>query len=483
VIDLRPVFFVIGFLLAILAVAMVAPAVVDASFGDPDWGVFAGASAVTGFFGASLVLATRPSGSIRVNLRQAFLLTALSWFAMCAFAALPFYFSSLEMDFVDAFFESVSGLTTTGATVINHLDTRPAGILLWRAILHWLGGIGIIVMAIAILPMLRVGGMQLFRMESSDRSEKILPRATQFATALIYVYLSFSFTCAMAYWAAGMSFFDAICHMMSTISTGGFANYDISLGHFDNPTIEMIATVFMLLGAVSFPVYIAVSQGRWAVLWQNQQLRGFLMVIAITTAGLTLWQWHLSDAGLITAFRHALFNVVSVTTTTGFASTDYSAWGGFPVAVFFFLTFVGGCTGSTTGGIKIFRFQVLFAIAKAQVRRLIQPHGVFVPSYQGREITDAIALSVIAFLFLYGLFFVVLSMALGALGLDFLTAISGAATSLGNVGPGLGDVIGPVGNFSTVPDGAKLLLSIGMLLGRLEFMTLIIVLLPRFWRH
>lgn len=482
-IDLRPIFFVIGILLAILAVAMTLPAAVDASFGDPDWSVFAGAAAVTGFFGASLVLATRPSGEVRMTLHQAFLLTAISWLSLSAFAALPFYFSSLNMDLADSFFESVSGLTTTGSTTINGLDNAPAGILLWRALLHWLGGIGIIVMAIAILPMLRVGGMQLFRMESSDRSEKVLPRATQFAGALIYTYLSFSAMCALAFWAAGMSLFDAICHMMSTISTGGFANYDNSLAYFNSPPIEMVATVFMMLGATSFPVYIAAAQGRWPVLWRNQQLRGFLTVIGVTTLALAWWHWQVNDERLLTALRHSLFNTVSVTTTTGFASTDYSTWGGFPVAVFFFLTFVGGCTGSTTGGIKIFRFQVLYAIVRAQVRRLIQPHGVFIPSYEGREITDSIALSVIAFLFMYGFSFVVLAVALGAFGLDFLTAISGAATSLGNVGPGLGDVIGPVGNFSTIPDGAKFLLAIGMLLGRLEFMTLIIVLLPRFWRQ
>lgn len=482
-IDLRPVFFVIGILLGVLAVAMTLPAAVDASSGDPDWSVFAGAAAVTGFFGASLVLATRPSGEVRISLHQAFLLTALSWLAISAFAALPFYFSSLKMDFIDSFFESVSGLTTTGSTVINGLDHTPKGILLWRALLHWLGGIGIIVMAIAILPMLRVGGMQLFRMESSDRSEKVMPRATQFAGALIYVYLGLSAIGILALWAAGMTFFEAVCHMMATISTGGFSTSDMSIAHFNSPLIEIIITAFMALGAMSFPLYIATAQGRWRALWRNQQLRGFLTCILIATATLAVWHWQMNDERPLTALRHSLFNVVSITTTTGFASTDYSTWGAFPIAVFFFLTFVGGCTGSTTGGIKIFRFQVLYAIVRAQIRRLVQPHGVFIPVYEGREITDSIALSVIAFLFMYGLVFTVLSVALGAFGLDFLTAISGAATALGNVGPGLGDVIGPVGNFATVPDGAKFLLSIGMLLGRLEFMTLIIVFLPRFWRH
>ena len=462
---------------------MALPAAVDAALDDPDWVVFAGAAAVTGFFSASLALTTRPSGEIRINLHQAFLLTALSWLAISVFGALPFYFSSLDMDFVDSFFESVSGLTTTGSTVITGLDHAPAGILLWRALQHGLGGIGIIAMAIAILPMLRVGGMQLFRMESSDRSEKVLPRATQFAATLLYVYFFFSVICTLAFWAAGMTFFEAVCHMMASISTGGFSTSDMSIAHFDSPLIEAIAIVFMLLGALSFPLYINAMQGRWDFRWHNQQFRGFMLFIALVTGALTAWQWLVNDMALLTSLRHSLFNVVSVITTTGFMSIDYSLWGGFPVAVFFFLTFVGGCTGATTGGIKIFRFQVLYAIVKAQMRRLVQPHGVFVPTYQGREITDSIALSVIAFLFMYGLSFAVLSVGLGACGLDFTTAVSGAATALGNVGPGLGEIIGPAGNYATIPDSAKFLLAIGMLLGRLEFMTLIIVFLPRFWRQ
>lgn len=482
-IDLRPVFFVIGILLAILAAAMALPAAVDASLDDPEWMVFAGAGAVTGFFAAALALTTRPAGKIRITLHQAFLLTALSWLAISVFGALPFYFSGLGLNFYNSFFESVSGLTTTGSTVISGLDHAPAGILLWRALQHWLGGIGIIAMAIAILPMLRVGGMQLFHMESSDRSEKVLPRATQFASTLLYVYLFFSVVCTLAFWAAGMTFFEAVCHMMASISTGGFSTSDASLGHFDSPLIEAIAITFMLLGSLSFPLYIGALQGRWANLWHNQQLRGFLLFIALVTAALTAWQWLVNDMGLLTSLRHSLFAVVSIITTTGFATVDYSLWGGFPVAMFFFLMFVGGCTGATTGGIKIFRFQVLYAIVRAQTRRLIQPHGVFIPTYQGREVTDSIALSVIAFIFMYGLTFTVLSVVLGAFGLDFVTATSGAATALGNVGPGLGHIIGPVGNFATIPDGAKFALAIGMLLGRLEFMTLIIVFLPRFWRH
>lgn len=482
-IDLRPVLFVISILLAILSAAMALPAAVDAALDDPDWAVFAGATAVTGFFAASLALTTRPSGEIRINLHQAFLLTGLSWLAISVFGALPFYFSSLDMDFIDSFFESVSGLTTTGATVISGLDHAPAGILLWRALQHWLGGIGIIAMAIAILPMLRVGGMQLFRMESSDRSEKVLPRATQFAATLLYVYFFFSVICTLAFWAAGMTFFEAVCHMMASISSGGFSTSDMSIAHFDSPLIEAIAILFMLLGAISFPLYIGAMQGRWLPLRHNQQFRGFMLFIALVTGTLTAWQWLINDMALLTSLRHSLFNVVSIITTTGFMSIDYSLWGGFPVAVFFFLTFVGGCTGSTTGGIKIFRFQVLYAIVRAQLRRLVQPHGVFVPTYQGREITDSIALSVIAFLFVYGLSFAVLSVGLGACGLDFVTAISGAATALGNVGPGLGEIIGPAGNFATIPDSAKVLLAIGMLLGRLEFMTLIIIFLPRFWRQ
>ncbi|HEU0071404.1 MAG TPA: TrkH family potassium uptake protein [Alphaproteobacteria bacterium] len=481
--DYRPVFFVLGILLSILAVAMLVPALVDAGHSDPDWAVFAGAAGVTGFFGSSLMLATRTSRDVRMTIHHAFLLTALSWIGLCLFAALPFYFSSLKMDYADSFFESVSGLTTTGSTVISGLDAAPRGILLWRAILHWLGGIGIIAMAIAILPMLRVGGMQLFRMESSDRSDKVMPRATQLAGTILNIYLGLSVICTAAYWAAGMSFFDAICHMMASLSTGGFSTSDSSIGKFDSPLIDMLVTLFTFLGALTFPLYITALQGRLRALWESEQIRGFVAFTAAVTLSLTLWQWLVNDMAPLTALRYVLFSVVSIITTTGFATTDYSLWGGFPVAVFFFLTFVGGCTGSTTGGIKIFRFQVLYAVTKSQIRRLLQPHGVFVPMYQKREVTETVALSVLTFVFIYMLIFAILSMALGLFGLDFITATSSAATAISNVGPGLGEIVGPAGNFTTIPDGAKLLLAFGMLLGRLEFMALIVVLTPWFWRH
>lgn len=481
--DYRPVFFVLGILLSILAVAMLVPTLVDAGYGDPDWAVFAGAAGVTGFFGSCLMLATRTSRDVRMTIHHAFLLTALSWIAICLFAALPFYFSSLKMDYADSFFEAVSGLTTTGSTVISGLDAAPRGILLWRAILHWLGGIGIIAMAIAILPMLRVGGMQLFRMESSDRSDKVMPRATQFASTILNIYLGLSVICTAAYWAAGMSFFEAVCHMMATLSTGGFSTSDSSIGKFDSPLIDMLVTFFTFLGALTFPLYITAMQGRLRVLWESEQIRGFVAFTAVVTLSLTLWQWLVNDMAPLTALRYVLFSVVTIISTTGFATTDYSQWGGFPVAVFFFLTFVGGCTGSTTGGIKIFRFQVLYAVAKSQMRRLLQPHGVFVPMYQKREVSEAIALSVLTFVFIYMLVFAVLSMALGLFGLDFVTAASSAATAISNVGPGLGEIVGPAGNFATIPDGAKLLLAFGMLLGRLEFMALIVVMTPWFWKH
>ena len=481
--DYRPVFFVLGVLLSTLAVAMVFPALVDAGRGDPDWAVFAGAASVTGFFGSCLMLTTRSQREVKFTLHHAFLLTALSWIGLCLFAALPFYFSSLKMDYADSLFEAVSGLTTTGATVISGLDHAPRGILLWRAILHWLGGIGIIVMAIAVLPLLRVGGMQLFRMESSDRSEKVMPRARQFASTIFKIYLGMSALCLITFWIAGMGFFDALCHMMSTISTGGFANYDSSIGKFDSPLIDAVVTIFTLIGAMSFPLLITVVQGNFRAVAQNEQLRAFLGLIVVVTAMLTIWQWQVNEVPALTALRYVAFNVVSVITTTGFASTDYSLWGSLPVTVFFFLTFVGGCTGSTTGGIKIFRFQVLYVVAKTQLRRLLQPHGVFVPMYQKREVTESIALSVLAFIFIYLAFFGLLSVTLAVLGLDFVTAASGAATALGNVGPGLGEVIGPAGNFSAVPDSAKVALTVGMLFGRLEFMTLIVVMTPWFWRH
>jgi trk system potassium uptake protein TrkH len=376
----------------------------------------------------------------------------------------------------------MSGITTTGSTVIVGLDTAPPGILLWRAILQWLGGIGIIVMGVAILPILSVGGMQLVRAESSDLSEKILPRAAQIASAIGMIYLALTLACAVLYWYAGMNPFDAAAHAMTTIATGGFSTSDASIGGFASPAIEWIAITFMLLGALPFVLYIQATNGNVRALFRDTQVRWFLGIVVLAAGAIVIWLMAKFGLALPEAVRQAAFNTISVITGTGYATVDYGLWGTLPVASLFFLMCVGGCTGSTTGGIKIFRFTVLHAIASNQIARLVRPHGVFIPMFNRRPLTEAASIAVMAFVFMFALSFSVVALLLSALGLDYMTAMSGALTALANVGPGLGDTIGPSGNFSSLPEAAKWLLAGAMLLGRLELLTVLILFTPSFWR-
>ena len=479
--DFRPIFFVVGLLLTTLAVAMCAPLVVDAAAGHDEWRVFAGSAALTAFIGVTMILTTR-STTRRINIRQAFILTTGSWLVLTTFSALPFAFSGLGLSFTDSFFEAMSGVTTTGSTVISGLDAAPGGILLWRALLQWLGGIGIIVMAIAILPMLKIGGMQLFRMESSDHSEKVMPRVTQVASGIGFVYLALTAICAVALWAVGFDGFDAVAHAMTTIATGGFSTSDGSIAGFDNPAAELIVTLFMIVGGLPFVLYLQAVRGEPGALLRDSQVRCFLIIVIVCIAVLGIWHHLATGAPLGQSYREVAFNVVSIITGTGFSSADYGRWGAFAVGVFFFLMFVGGCAGSTTCGIKVFRFQVLYATALAQIHRLVQPHGVFVPHFNKHPITEEIASSVMGFFFLFVITFAAIALALGAIGLDFITAVSGAATAICNVGPALGEIIGPSGNFAALPDAAKWVLSFGMLLGRLELFTVMVMLAPSFWR-
>lgn len=480
--DLRPILLVIGILLIILALFMAPPMVADLAVGNPDWQVFLAAGGVTMFAGVNLLLMNRAPGFSEITGRQAFLLTTLVWVVLSFFAALPLMFCELELSLADAVFEAMSGITTTGSTVIVGLDHAPPGILLWRAILQWLGGIGIIVMGVAILPILSVGGMQLVRTESSDLSEKILPRAAQIAGAIGMIYLTMTFVCAALYWVAGMAPFDAAAHSMTTIATGGFSTRDASIGGFQSGGIEWIAILFMIVGSLPFVLYIQVTNGKVWALFRDSQVRWFFGIITLSTFTILAWLVTYFEAPWLDALRHALFNTLAIITGTGYASADFGAWGTLPVALLFFLMCVGGCTGSTTGGIKIFRFTVLYIIAKNQFARLVRPHGVFIPSYNGRPLQEAASIAVMTFLFMFTLVFSIIALALSAMGLDYLTAMSGALTALGNVGPGLGPIIGPAGNFASLPDGAKWLLAGAMLLGRLELLTVLILFTPTFWR-
>ncbi len=465
-----------------LSVAMCIPAIADASSGNPDWQVFAGSATLTLFIGVMLMLTMR--STIRhLTMHQAFVLTTLCWVVTPTFTALPFSFADLGLSYTDAFFEAMSGVTTTGATVITGLDTAPPGILLWRAILQWLGGIGIIAMAIAVLPILRVGGMQLFRMESSDTSEKVLPRTAQITAWIAVIYLALTLLCALAYWLAGMGGFDAWAHAMTTIATGGFSTHDGSIGHFASPLIDAIATTFMLAGALPFVLYLRFIRGQRRALFADSQVRIFALIVFAAVAITSIYLVVALDLRSFSAFRYAAFNVVSMMTGTGYATANFSQWGSFAIVLLFFVMFVGGCAGSTTCGMKVFRLQVLAGTAITQIRQLTQPHGVFITYHNGKPVPESAVDSVMSFFFLYVACFTALAVALGLTGMDFLTAASGAASAIANVGPGLGPVIGPAGTYAPLDDSAKWILAGGMLLGRLELFTVLVLLAPAFWRR
>jgi trk system potassium uptake protein TrkH len=471
----RTVYLVIGYLLIALAAGMLVPLMVDAIAGYAEWKSFLISASVTGFVAISILLINQ--GELPpLSLRQAFLLTSLSWIALTTFAALPLALSQSPLTYTDAFFEAMSGLTTTGATVMTGLDELSPGILLWRAMLQWFGGIGIVVMAISVMPMLNVGGMQIFRTETSDTSEKILPRAQQVAGSVMRVYLGLSFICGAFYFAAGMSPLDAIIHAMTTMSTGGFSSHDESFGYFDSKLMSWIAICFMILSTLPFVSYIQFLRGRRQTLLMDSQVRTYLILCVAAVATLALVN---SDT---TSFTDTAFNAISILSGTGYATADYGSWGNISVSIFFALMFLGGCAGSTACGLKIFRVQVAFLTCWRYIQQLAVPNAIFILRYNGRKLSDAVAQSVTAFILIFFTSYIILSMVLSLSGLDTLTALSAAAATLANVGPGLGDVVGPSGNYTTLTDPVKWLLSISMLLGRLEFMSIFVLFAPSFWR-
>jgi len=480
--DFRAVLFVIGFLLLALAAAMLLPAAIDALAGDRDWQAFALSALATGVAGAALVLGFRQAEPPTLRAREGFLLVTVSWILLAGFATLPLMLTRAGLGFADAYFESMSGLTTTGASVMPDLDGRPMGVLLWRALLHWIGGIGIIVIAVTVFPILRVGGMQLFRMESSDKSEKIRPRVSQVSGVLISVYVTLTTTCAVALVIAGMPPFDAVCHAMATLATGGFSTHDASVGYFHNPAVEWILTFFMLIAGMTFVLLARAARGDLTWLWHDDQTRWYLLCILAFIIAMTLWQWEANGRPFEEAIRSSSFNVVSITTTTGFASEDYLVWGAMPMVMFMVLLFLGGCTGSTSGGIKFFRICVVGAVARSQIRHLIHPHRVALPVYNGRPISDEVVRSVLSFTVFYIAAFAAISVAVSAFGMDLIAAMSAVAQAIGNVGPGLTPEIGPVGNYAHLATGAKWLLSLAMMLGRLELLTVMVLLSPTYWR-
>ena len=478
----KTVFFIIGTLLIILGFFMLIPYGVQLFYNENSHS-FLSSSFITIFVGVLFVLANLQE-KYQLNLKQTFLFSTFTWIAVALFGSIPFILSDLNFSLSDSFFESMSGITTTGTTVITDLDKSPKSILMWRAIMQWLGGVGIIVMAITVLPLLKVGGMQLFKIESSDKPEKILPRATQVAFIIISTYVILTLFCAFFYKILGMSIFDSIAHAMTTIATGGFSTHNESIGYFKNSNIEIVATIFIILGSIPFIAYLKFIKGNKKIFFQDVQIKGLIYLFIFSTFVMFLYLLFNSDDNLlIEKIRIASFNVVSILSGTGYVTNDFSLWGKFPLIFFLFLMFIGGCAGSTACGIKIFRFQLLFLFMNNQIKKIIYPNSVFILKYNNQKITDDYMNSVIIFVFAYLFIFILTAMLLSITGLDFLSSISGAATSISNVGPGLGEAIGPSGNFKFIPEVSKWILSFGMLLGRLELFAVLILFFPSFWRN
>jgi trk system potassium uptake protein len=481
-IDMRPVFYVIGLVVAILGATMLVPMAVDLYYDSDDWAVFLTSAVITVVVGGTMAIATANSAGPGLTIRQTFLLTTLIWIALPLFGALPFILGELDARLVDAFFEAMSGMTTTGSTVFSGLDDLPAGLLLWRSMLQWFGGIGIIIVAMVFLPELKVGGMQVFRTEAFDTMGKVLPRAVEIAGQLIWIYIGLTMANALAYLVLGMGPFDAINHALTTMSTGGFSTRDASFGAFQGPA-EYVASVFMILASLPFVRYIQIVAGTARPIFTDPQVRAYLGVILTLTITMTIFRMVVNADNFEHGFREGLFNVTSIISGTGYASTDYQLWGTFPMVAFFFIGLIGGCAGSTSCSVKVFRYQLLFAAVKAQVRSIHSPHGVFTPRYDGRTVGEDVLSSVMVFFVMFVVSLGVLSVALSLTGLDMVTSISGAATALANVGPGLGDIIGPSGNFAPINDAAKWILIAAMLVGRLELLSVYVLFTLRFWRN
>lgn len=480
---LSPSLLVLGAILNIAALFQLVPGVFSLLLNTGDQRAFFLSAAISSVSGLAFYSIGHLYRTPNMIPRQMFLITAIAWVALPVFGSLPFVFSSQAISFTDAVFEAVSGMTTTGSTVLVNLDNMPKDLLLWRSLLQWIGGLGIIGMAIAVLPFLSVGGMKLFRTESSDWSDKSLPRTQELIKQMMFIYVGLTAVCVFLYVLFGMDLFNAINHAFTTISTGGYSTSDSSFAQFSSPMLHWIAIAFMILGSSPFYLYIRIIKHRNLKMFRDTQLKGMLLIMLMLTVVLTLVLYLRLGEGFWRIVTLTAFNLVSVMTTTGYASDDYSLWGGFAVALFFFVTFIGGCSGSTSGGVKVFRVQLCFTIIREQIARAIHPRATLPRTYNGVRVSDEILTSLVAFLFVMIISLAVLTLLLALTGLDLVTSLTSSATALMNVGPGLGSVVGPAGNFSTLPDMAKWLLCLGMIMGRLEFLTIIVLLSPAFWRN
>lgn len=481
-VDLRPVLWGVGLLLAAFAPMMALAGLADWLGGGPDGAVFLASATFCLFAGLVCALGNLSHRDRVFSARQVVLLAVFGWVALAVAGATPFAFGRLHLSAADAWFEATAGITATGATVLRHLDGASPGLLLWRALLQWMGGIGVLAVGTTVLPQLNIGGMQLYRFETARLDDRLAPRALRMLAGILAVYVGLTVLLLVLLRIAGMDWFPSLLHAMSTISCGGFSTSDTSVGHWRNPGVDWVILIGMLLGGAPFVVHWQVVRRQWREVAGDSQLKGYLAAIVLASLAIAVWLVFQRNEKPLPALRHSLFAVTSVMTGTGYATRDWSRWDGFPLAMLFLLTFIGGCAGSTAGGIKVFRVQVLFANARLQFRRMLHPHAVLVPRFEGRTVSEEAAESVLGFLFVYILSFALLAMALALVGLGFPEALGAAASALANLGPAISPDLGPLSGFAPLPDAAKWLLSGAMLFGRLELFLLLALFSRDFWQ-
>jgi trk system potassium uptake protein TrkH len=479
--DIRPIAYLIDRMLVVLAILMLAPATIDLRAGLSNGRDFLESAVITGGVGALIALSTVNALGRGLDIRQAYLLTAVIWLGLPIFAALPFVLGAPGLSLTDAYFEAVSGITTTGSTVIVGLDDLPAGTNLWRGMLNWIGGLGIAFIAMIFLPIMRVGGMQFFRTEGFDTFGKALPWAADIARALLLVYVGLTVACVLSYLALGMTILDALVMGAATIATGGFAPTDVSFGKYPGAG-EYLGTLFMLLSSLPYIRYVQMASGRRDALWRDPQVRAIVVWLLVAVAVVSTWRIWVADVGTMNAIRETLFNLTSILTETGFFSGSFPDWGSFALVVAFVLGMIGGCSGSSSGALSVFRVQVSARAIAAQVTAIANPDRVVPLRYAGRavegETMNALMLYVTGYILTIG----VLSVAMTMVGVDVTSALFGVWTSLGNIGYGFGPMLVETGPFRDFPDAAKWIMTLAMLLGRLGLLAIFVLVLPQFWR-
>ena len=480
-ISIKPIAFISGSLICATGFFLFLPLVTEIIYKTDQWQAYSIPIILYLIVGGSLVIINKDV-DIEVDLKSGFFITVFSWILLCLICAIPFMYAKSNLNWVDAIFESMSGLTTTGATILTNLDDLPKGILFWRSLLQWVGGIGIILIALFILPFLKVGGMQLFHSEGDDPYEKFSPKISSTIKSIFFIYLLITIMGIFLYFFFGMSVFDAINHSLTTIATGGFSTHDESFAYFNSTALLYISSIIMILGSIPF-ILLAQTSFHNPKIFKDEQVRIFILILIIIISFLYFLAGGYIEGTVFDKLGHITFNTISIISGTGFISENFENWGNYASILFLFLMFIGGCAGSTTSGLKIFRFKILFLSLSNHLNKLLRPHGIFTYQFNGKTIPDNTFDSVMSFFFIFIITFVTSSLLLSFSGLDFITCISASASAISNIGPGLGDIIGPEGNYSTLNSYTKIVLIVTMLLGRLEILTLLIFFLPKFWKN